>query len=31
MFGDGHVKIVCDVELNMLGHCFVSFGAEKNL
>jgi hypothetical protein len=31
MFGDEHVKIVCDVEFKMLGHCFVSFGDEKNL
>jgi len=35
MFGDGHVKIVCDLELKMLGHWFISFGVEiffyKNL
>jgi hypothetical protein len=31
MLGDEHVKIICDVELKMLGHCSVSFGVEKNL
>jgi hypothetical protein len=29
MFGDGHVKIVCNLELEMVGHWFISFEVEK--
>jgi len=29
MFCDGCVKIVCDLECKMFGHCFLAFGIQR--
>jgi hypothetical protein len=29
MFGDGHVKTICYLELKIIGHCFFSSRVQK--